>query len=100
MDQHKSFRQVPPYDDQQLYVVVRNCPQEAEIDLTRLLEVSLNTETTHPKQYAFPVQSKTFVHYLFSEVCFNNLTTQKMSERQGVSIHVVHENKLLTVRQL
>ena len=78
-----------PYDNQhRLYMhrieIVRKW-RRAET-----LEVSLNTETTHHGRFAFPVPSKTFVHYSFSEVCFNILTTQKMSERQGVYIHVVY----------
>ena len=67
------------YDDQQLYTPVRKCLQ-----VTQTHEVSLSTETTHPgrltQQYAFPYPSKTH---------FQNLTTQKMSERQGVLINDV-----------
>ena len=41
-----------PYDDQQMYAPVRNCPQVAKLDPTRTLEVSLNTETTYPGRFA------------------------------------------------
>ena len=50
-----------------------------------------------PLKVLFPVPSKPVAHYSFSELCFNILTIQKMSERQCVP--VLHLYKLQMMRR-
>ena len=102
---YSKIRQVPVWWSAVWWTAYICCPHVAEINrhehtwgLTKYWNHA--TWSLRPIQCALPVPSKTFVHYSFSELCFNILTTKKISEMQVVPAgSSCSLNTLLTARQ-